>query len=74
MLENEVRSWQQYIWRVLTEMSADPLVFVMQDSGTASGFRITNRSTTGFHIKANGVYTFGIKYLAIYLGFNTNGV
>lgn len=55
-------------------MEGTPLVFVMQDSGTASGFRITNRSTTGFHIKANGVYTFGIQYLAIYLGFNTNAV
>lgn len=56
------------------EMSGFPLVFIMQDSGTPTAFRITNRSATGFHVKANGVYTFGFQYVAIYFGYNTNGV
>jgi len=55
-------------------MEGEPLVFIMQNSGTPAAFRITNRTTTGFHIKANGVYTYGFIYLALYLGFNTNGV
>ena len=55
-------------------MSGTPLVFIMQNSGTATGFRVTNRSTTGFHVKSNGVYTYGFEYVAIYFGFNTNGV
>ena len=55
-------------------MSGVPLVFIMQDSGTSTGFRVTNRSTTGFHVKTNGVYTFGFQYMAVYFGYNTNNI
>ena len=54
-------------------MSGTPLVFIMQNSGVATGFKITNRSTTGFTVKS-GEFDFGFEYLAIYFGFNTNGV